>query len=221
MLLKKSSTYKVNPVARLMISSAFFLLLVFSNSVSAQHADIRILDKINNSDVSSGTYRGFKFITDAAAPISVALPVGLLTAGFIEGNRDMRLKAAYMLESIMISEGITYVLKYTVNRPRPFVTFPYIIQKSAGESPSFPSGHTSFAFGMATSLSIAYPKWYVIAPSALFASAVGYSRMYLGVHYPSDVLAGALVGSGSAFLTYRVNKWLHQSKHKSLSVSWN
>jgi membrane-associated phospholipid phosphatase len=55
-------------------------------------------------------------------------------------------------------------------------------------------------------LSIAFPKWYVIAPSFLWASGVGYSRMHLGVHYPSDVLVGALVGSGTAFLTHFLNK---------------
>jgi membrane-associated phospholipid phosphatase len=53
-----------------------------------------------------------------------------------------------------------------------------------------------------------YPKWYIIVPSICWAGAVGYSRMHLGVHYPSDVVAGALVGAGSAWLTHYVNKKL-------------
>jgi membrane-associated phospholipid phosphatase len=78
-----------------------------------------------------------------------------------------------------------------------------------------PSAHTSSAFATATSLSLAFPKWYVVVPSFVWASSVGYSRMHLGVHYPSDVLVGALVGSGSAFLTQKANQWLNKKREKN------
>jgi undecaprenyl-diphosphatase len=84
-----------------------------------------------------------------------------------------------------------------------------------GNSPSFPSGHTSVAFSTATSLYLAYPKWYVAVPAFTYAASVGYSRMYLGVHYPSDVLAGAVIGAGSAWLMYKANKWLFKKKPKT------
>jgi undecaprenyl-diphosphatase len=106
-------------------------------------------------------------------------------------------------------------MKYSINRTRPFITYPDIMKKSGAASPSFPSGHTSGAFATATSVSLAYPKWYVIVPMFSWAGAVGYSRMDLGVHYPSDVLAGALVGAGSAWLTYYVNKKLINKAHLS------
>jgi undecaprenyl-diphosphatase len=77
---------------------------------------------------------------------------------------------------------------------------------------SMPSGHTAFAFTTATSIYLAYPKWYVALPAFTWATAVGYSRMYLGQHYPSDVLMGAIVGGGSACLTNWLNKKFIEKK---------
>ena len=77
---------------------------------------------------------------------------------------------------------------------------------------SFPSGHVSAAFCTATSLSLRFHKWYVIAPSFLWATSVGWARMYQGVHYPSDVLAGAIVGAGSAWLGYKIQHRM-EKKH--------
>jgi len=67
------------------------------------------------------------------------------------------------------------------------------------------------AFANATALSLKYPKWYVIIPSYFWACSVGYSRLNLGEHYPSDVLAGAIVGAGSAFLSLKLTNWLFNS----------
>jgi membrane-associated phospholipid phosphatase len=115
-----------------------------------------------------------------------------------------------------LNGGITNAMKYSINRDRPFVTYPDITKKSKAGSPSFPSGHTSTAFATATSVSLLYPKWYIIVPSYLYAGTVAYSRMDLGVHYPSDVLAGALIGSGCAYLTWKVNQHLLiKKKHKA------
>lgn len=88
------------------------------------------------------------------------------------------------------------------------MTYPEIENATVESSPSFPSAHTSFSFSLATSVSLAYPEWYVIAPAYLWAGAVGYSRMHLGVHYPSDVLVGAVIGAGSTYLSYRLNDWM-------------
>ena len=194
--------------------------LTLSMSGLSQNADINILKNINDPDVSSGFYKSMRFVSHSTPGAGLGVPVLVLAAGFIENKRSTKLKAVYMLEALLVNEALTHGLKHVVNRPRPYITYPFIIPKSSGRSSSFPSGHTSLAFAMATSLSVTYPKWYYIAPSFAYAGTVAYSRMYLGVHYPSDVLVGALVGSGSALLTFKINKWMQQSRHKNISVIW-
>src|SRR5690606_16926546 len=92
-------------------------------------------------------------------------------------------------------------------RPRPFVKYPIdIIKRDHAGKYSFPSGHTSSAFATATILSLSYKKWYVTGPSFLYAGLVGYSRMRLGVHYPTDVLGGLIIGVGAGLLTWKLDQ---------------
>jgi membrane-associated phospholipid phosphatase len=106
---------------------------------------------------------------------------------------------------------VTQSVKHIVNRPRPFEKYAFIIKRDDESGGlSFPSGHTSAAFCTATSIALRYRKWYFVAPAYLFASSVGWARMYQGVHYPSDVLAGALVGSGAAWLSWKTQKWMQK-----------
>ncbi|MBK9151012.1 MAG: phosphatase PAP2 family protein [Saprospiraceae bacterium] len=154
----------------------------------------------------------FRTITNSASPVSMATPLIIFSVGMIKKDSILKREGIYIGETFLAATIISTGLKYSVNRDRPFVTYPFIDKAASVESPSFPSGHTSVAFSTATSLSIAFPKWYVIAPSYIWAGAVGYSRMHLGVHYPSDVLAGAIIGSGSAYLTYELNKWINKKR---------
>lgn len=131
---------------------------------------------------------------------NIGVPAGLLIGGIVTNNRNMRENAGYVASSTAISFGITYLLKKLVGRPRPFVRNLKITPVYIPGESSFPSGHTSTSFSTAMALSQAYPKWYVIAPAFLWAGGTAYSRMYLGVHYPSDVTGGAIVGSGTAIL---------------------
>ena len=191
----------------------YLLLLLFSVKGFSQNADIDLLKEINlNRNKSLDPT--FRFITNSASPVSIATPVILNSIGLIKKDSTIRNKGIYIGETFLVSAFISTMLKYSVNRDRPFVTYPFIEKASSGGSPSFPSGHTSTAFSTATTLSMSFPKWYVIAPSFIWASAVGYSRMDLGVHYPSDVLVGAIIGSGSAFLSYELNKWINKKLRK-------
>jgi membrane-associated phospholipid phosphatase len=184
----------------------FFLLLSFvGKTASAQNLDIDLLRKIN-LERNTALDPTFKFVTNSVAPIGLGAPLIVTSIGLIQKDNTLKNKGYYIGATLLSSAIITTTLKFTIDRDRPFVTYPDIQKLTGGGSPSFPSGHTSEAFATATSLSLAFPKWYVIAPSMLWASAAGYSRMHLGVHYPSDVLVGALIGSGSAWLCHELNK---------------
>jgi len=130
--------------------------------------------------------------------IDVGIPAGLLIGGIATNNKEMRQNSLYVFSSTLISYSVTELIKHIVKRPRPFVRNLKIVAVYDPTNSSFPSGHSSSTIGAATALSLAYPKWYVIAPSFLWAGATCYSRMYLGVHYPTDVTAGALLGAGTA-----------------------
>ncbi len=174
--------------------------------VHAQNADIRILRCINHP-VNIHLDNAMKFTSNSVTPLIIGVPVGLFAYEYFRKEGDIR-KPIVIGVSLATTAAITFGLKYTVNRPRPFVTYPDIIKKSEAGSKSFPSGHTSSAFALATSVSLCYPKWYVIAPSYIWACTVGYSRMRLGVHYPTDVIMGALIGSACAWGSWEVNNYL-------------
>lgn len=128
----------------------------------------------------------------------IGVPAALLAGGIIGKDREMRENALYVFSSTAITYGLTELIKHIVKRPRPYIQNIKIVPVYQASGTSFPSGHTSTTFSTATALSIAYPKWYVIAPAFLWAGSVGYSRSYLGVHYPTDVAAGAVLGAGTA-----------------------
>lgn len=185
----------------------FFLLLfvLFLFSLSAQNADITILKQINLNRNRSADPT-FRAVTNSASPVCIGIPVILFTHALFTKDTIEKKNALYAGASLTMAAIISTGLKYGIQRPRPFIKYPFIEKASSAGSPSFPSGHTSSSFALATSLSLAYHKWYIIAPAFIWASSVAYSRMDLGVHYPSDVLAGALIGSGSSFLCYKLNK---------------
>lgn len=193
----------------ILLFGIFYSLL---SKIHAQSADFKVLKNINSVHE---TVSASKFISKTTVATTLLVPTALATTALITHNDDMLKKALYIGASFGVTSIFTYSLKYAVDRKRPYDAYPDdIIAYSSENSASFPSGHTSIAFSTATSLSLAYPKWYVIAPSYVWACSVGYSRMNLGVHYPSDVLAGALLGAGSAWLTYEANKWFWK-KHEN------
>ena len=174
---------------------------------SAQNWDINTVKKVNNWDMHD--------LSRGLSHSGLILPVGVPTAmgvyALIKKDQPLLKEAIYIGTSVIEALGITMAMKYTFDRQRPYEKYPDLIHPVSTEpDPSFPSGHTAAAFSLATSLSITYPKWYVIAPSAVWACGVGLSRINQGVHYPSDVMTGAAIGVGCAFVNVYVNRWLNK-----------
>ena len=201
--------------------TTFILLLctfsVLSTQVSAQNADINILRSINSNTSTIGFS---KLISNTTTEVSFGIPLIMGGVALFTSDDDLLKNALYIGVSIGVGGVITQALKYSINRPRPItLNDPTLIAYEGETDLSFPSGHTSLAFSAATALCLKYPKWYVIVPSSLWACSVGYSRMNLGVHYPSDVVAGAIVGAGSAYLTYLVNDWFWKKKQNKKLIA--
>ena len=105
--------------------------------------------------------------------------------------------------SLALGASITQIIKKKANRTRPFLLLEDLYIKKIGiDDYSFPSGHTCAAFSIATMSGLYFPflSIYVV----LLSSLVGISRMYLGVHYPTDVVIGMIIGAISSFITFNL-----------------
>lgn len=101
------------------------------------------------------------------------------------------MSAVALLGSLLINNNL---IKNIVQRPRPYVTFNDIrILIPTPSEFSFPSGHTSSSFAAAGVFYSNLPKKFGI-PAVILAGLIGLSRMYVGVHYPTDVIAGVIMG---------------------------
>jgi undecaprenyl-diphosphatase len=135
-------------------------------------------------------------LTRAGEPASWIVHCSLLALA--AGAAGWRLPVL-LATGVLAATAGSQVLKRMFRRPRPNKGIPgFVALLEDPDAFSFPSGHTAVAFGAATALVSADGS--LAAAELAFATAIGCSRVYLGAHYPADVVAGALLGiaTGSA-----------------------
>jgi undecaprenyl-diphosphatase len=134
----------------------------------------------------------------------VKWPLFAVTGGCCDAvKRRLPTTALAVAGAAALAEGITVALKHLTERARPPLADPTIqALVSLPESTSFPSGHAATAFAAATAVGVLHPR--LRAPLLGLAVLVAVSRVYLGVHFWSDVLVGSLLGVGIGLVTVRV-----------------
>ncbi|MBI2604138.1 MAG: phosphatase PAP2 family protein [Candidatus Harrisonbacteria bacterium] len=140
------------------------------------------------------------------APYLIALAFAALIV--LEPNWRKRLyDTAFVALTLLLARGlITVAIRFFYNRPRPFVALQGVTQliaKDAG-APSFPSGHAVFFFAFVAAYYMlgAHSRWgHVLLAGTIL---MGLARVVAGVHYPLDILGGAVIGLGSAAVIQRL-----------------
>ena len=105
--------------------------------------------------------------------------------------------------------AVNATIKPLVSRARPWVVMEGFQTLTRSSDPnSFPSGHTCAAFAFAAAIWVATPNKKIRAAALIVAVLMGLSRLYVGVHFPSDVLAGVVIGSLCGLLGGLLARWL-------------
>lgn len=148
------------------------------------------------------------FITTLGNGGFVFILFGALLLVFKKTRKDGILYSLALILNLLLTN---LVLKNLFMRPRPYTVIEGLtILINPPHGYSFPSGHTSAAFCLAMILFFINKKASVVA--FLFAVMMGFSRMYTGVHYPTDVLGGAITGVISALIVGLVNNFVIPKK---------
>jgi membrane-associated phospholipid phosphatase len=171
------------------------------------------LDQACHEQVMTWSFRGdFSAILEFVGLMGHGITSVLVAMLIWNLDRPRRRLAFLVLLVVMLCGTTVTLVKVSLQRPRPYIAAG-VPSETPGESKitnsdfhSFPSGHTAVAFGLATSLSLLYPQGKVLFFG--LASLVGIQRIITQAHYPSDVLAGLLVGVITAQLVFQIFDWI-------------
>ena len=170
--------------------------------------DIEILNFINNNLHSPIMDKVMIFFTNLGNSGLIWLIISLILIAIPKYRKVGIMALCALILTTILGEG---VLKHILRRTRPFTTIQdFQLLITAPSSYSFPSGHTGSSFAVAGVLGSKLKKsrFYVYALAILIA----FSRLYLYVHYPSDILAGIILGSVSAYIVLYIFNNINTNK---------
>lgn len=171
------------------------------------HYNVLLFNLINHGMDNAAFDFVMPFITNFGSIVAWGLICALL---FLFGGENAKKVAILGLAALFISNVAVFILKYIIAEPRPFLTLNNVdMLVPESEFYSFPSGHSASSFAVATIIGLKYSfmargkKYRLVFPLLAFAALIGFSRVYIGVHYPLDVVFGAVVGIITALIVLR------------------
>lgn len=187
-----------------MISLAKFCLavclLLWGVVARAENIDTEIFRRINGDIRIEPLDKLMEPVTEWSPYVEATVGLVFLSGGLIFGKEKERDAGVLSLAAITTSGVVALGIKCAVERKRPYESLEDVhVVGNTERTPSFPSGHASTAFALATVLASKYKDYKI--PLYGYATIVGFSRVYCGHHYPSDVLVGSLLGYGMGKLT--------------------
>ena len=181
-----------------LIGSLLGVLLIASMMLPQDMAWLRLVQSVDN-DVIHQVSRQISYWGDF--PTGTLLLFGMLfLGGFVFKNEKMRRIAMACLLAAAIAGILTNCFRLTLGRPRPSAEKPDGLYgfKLDGNYHGFPSGHSATAMGTTTAIAVIYPPLGV--PVLIAGGSVGWARMMLDRHYPTDVLVGGYLGIASGLM---------------------
>ncbi len=147
----------------------------------------------------------FKLLTDWSNPVFyVVYALMLITAIRSHNYERKRFVIVLLIMQAIIGLLAVNFIKHTIGRPRPGQGWYFDPLTTKGNYHSLPSGHTTEVFGWSVPLALRVHRMWFSAALGIFTGLVGFSRIYLNWHYPSDVFFGWLLGSFTGYATYTI-----------------